>query len=666
MSHTFGEGNGKLAAGIVVAKEHVGYCRTTFGARIPGFDDGGHEFVGPVDGERTSVDKYQYDGLASGLYGLEQLQLAAGQVETTARLVLAAGALAASQYHDGHVGTSGVGYGTVYFGLFVIGQRIFYQFTFGPVGIHQVATLGVEHFGLVFHFGLDAFEHRRYIDGQRAIVGQRIAFFVGIGAADGNGLNAVDVEGQSLLVVFQQDNAFARSLQSHIFVCRILHLFVGSGQVGLVGSVKEADEELHAQDIAYAVVYQLFAQAALLYQFAERLHERFGRAEGTAHVQPCLHALAHGFLHVLGRAVLGVEVFDGVAVRHDISLEAHLAAQAGGEPVETALDGDAVVVVVRAHHTQQSCFLNDASEGIDVYHLHFARRHLRVDARHAFAGALVITVSHEVLGRGGYLMVLLQAMYHLDAQFGHKVRRLAVHFFIASPALVAPHVEDGGIDIGIAQHAGFAPRYLADAAHEAPVPGVSDAQLGGEVGGAVALHAADAFVGEVYGDAQARLFDEETLHFVQGPGVARGRPYILVVRGRQTPLAEAVQVLVDGADAVFPQRLFPFGCGQVVLQHALVAVEGHHLTGFLVECHLAEQVLDACVDGGVGVFVDILHAVLVKINPALAVHFRLGRLIGFRSCLGCLGIEDGQASAGQQGRYNQFLHGYSDFCFLQK
>ena len=70
------------------------------------------------------------------VYGLEQLQLAAGQVETTARLVLAAGALAASQYHDSHVGTSGVGYGTVYFGLFVISQRVFYQFAFGPVGIH--------------------------------------------------------------------------------------------------------------------------------------------------------------------------------------------------------------------------------------------------------------------------------------------------------------------------------------------------------------------------------------------------------------------------------------------------------------------------------------------------------------------------------------------------
>ena len=458
------------------------------------------------------------------------------------------------------------------------------------------------------------------------------------------------------MVVLQQDDALARGLQGHVFVSRVLYFGIGAGQVGLVGSVKEADEELHTQDVAYAVVYHVFAQAALLHQLAERLHERFGRAEGAAHVQSGLHALAHGVLHVLGRSVLGVEVFYGVAVRHDVALEVHLAAQAGGEPVEAALDGDAVVVVVRAHHAQQAGFLNDAPERIDVYHLHFARRCLRVDARHALTGTLVVAVSYEVFARCGYLVVLLHAFHHLDAQFGHEVGRLAVHFFIASPALVAAHVEDGGIDVGVAQHAGFASRYLADAAHQAPVPGVPDAQLGGEVGGAVALHAADAFVGEVHGDAQARLFYEEALHFVQGPGVARGRPYVFVVRRRQAPLAEAVQVLVDGADAVLPQRLLPFGGGQVVLQYALVAVEGYHLAGLFVERHLSQQVFDACVDGSVGVFVDILHAVLVEVNPVFVVHVRADGFVRFRCFPVGRGAEGGQAPAGQQEGSGQFLH----------
>ena len=49
----------------------------------------------------------------------------------------------------------------------------------------------------------------------------------------------------------------------------------------------------------------------------------------------------------------------------------------GGEPVVAALHGDAVVIVVRTHYAQHASFPDDAFEGVDVYVLHFARRHLR-------------------------------------------------------------------------------------------------------------------------------------------------------------------------------------------------------------------------------------------------------------------------------------------------
>ena len=51
-----------------------------------------------------------------------------------------------------------------------------------------------------------------------------------------------------------------------------------------------------------------------LHQFAEGKDEGVGLAEGTAYVQPGFHALADGFFHVFGGAVLGVEVFYGVTV----------------------------------------------------------------------------------------------------------------------------------------------------------------------------------------------------------------------------------------------------------------------------------------------------------------------------------------------------------------
>ncbi len=153
-------------------------------------------------------------------------------------------------------------------------------------------------------------------------------------------------------------------------------------------------------------------------------------------------------------------------------------------------------------------------------HFHFPWRGLRVYSRHAFACTLVVTVGNEVFSGSCHLIVVLHAAHHFDTQFSNEVRGFSVHFFISSPSLVTTDVEDGGIHIGISQHACFSSgdkSYLAD---QFPVPRMSQAQLGGEVGGTVTFYAADAFVGEVDGDSEAGLFYEETLHFVQCPGMA--------------------------------------------------------------------------------------------------------------------------------------------------
>ena len=477
-------------------------------------------------------------------------------------------------------------------------RGVVYQFAVGPVLVHQVAALGVEHLGLALGFGAYAFEDCGHVDGQRPVVAQGVALLVGVGSAHGNGLHPVDVERQQAVGVLQQHDALARGLQGHGLVLGAFHLGVGCGQVGLVGRVKQSREELHPQDVAHAVVYGLHAQAAFGHQLAQRLYERLGRAEGAAHVQARLYALAHGLLHVLGRAVFGVQVFHGIAVRNDVSLEAHLPAQPRGEPVVAALYGHAVVVVIRAHDAQQPGLANDAAERVDVYQLHLAGRHLRVDARHALACSFVVAVGHEVLGRGCHLVVVLHSAHHSNAQLGHEVGRLAVDLFVAAPTLVAAHVEHRSIDVGVAQHPCLAAGDEPYLIYEVAVPRVSQSQLGGEVGGAVALNPAYALVGEVRRNAQPCLFDEEPLHFVQCPGMARGRPYVFVVRRWHSPLLEAVEVLVNGTYAVLPQFVFPFGRRQVVLQHALVSIQGDHLAGLFLQRHLPQQVLYAGVNGG--------------------------------------------------------------------
>ena len=204
-------------------------------------------------------------------------------------------------------------------------------------------------------------------------MGQRIAFSIGIGTADGNLLYPVDVQWQQVVGILQQNDGFAGCLQGNRFVLRFLHLTVGTGKVGLIRGVEQSDKELHPEYVTHAVVDDLFAQSAFLHQLAEGKDEGVGRAEGATDVQSGFHALADGFLHVFCRAVLGVEVFHGVTVGHHVAPESHFAAQAGSQPVVASLDGDAVVVVVRTHHAQQSGFFDNPAEGVDVYVLHFPR-----------------------------------------------------------------------------------------------------------------------------------------------------------------------------------------------------------------------------------------------------------------------------------------------------
>src|SRR2546421_7568276 len=79
------EGDGELAARIVVAEENVGDGRSALRAGEPGFDDAGDVLVHPVYAQGPPVDENYDHGLARRVDGLHQLQLTARQIETHAR-----------------------------------------------------------------------------------------------------------------------------------------------------------------------------------------------------------------------------------------------------------------------------------------------------------------------------------------------------------------------------------------------------------------------------------------------------------------------------------------------------------------------------------------------------------------------------------------------------
>ena len=355
--------------------------------------------------------------------------------------------------------------------------------------------------------------------------------------------------------------------------------------------------------------------------------------------------------------VLAVQVFHRVAVANHIAAEAEIVPQALCKPVSASLHGDSVIVVVGAHHSQDSGPADYLPPRVHVDVFHFVRSHLRVHPGHALASALVVGIGAVVLCRCRHLPVRLHAGSHLHAEFGHQIGRFSIDFFVAAPSLVAAHVEDGRIDIGVAEQPSFPSGDVADLPHEFAVPAVTDSQLCGEVGSAVCFHAADALVRKVRGNSEPGFFHEEALHDIQRPCMLGSRPEPFAFGYREVPVAETVKMFVYRPDAVFPYLFLPCGSGEFILQHSFVAVEGNHLTGFLLQVHLREQVLYSCVDIGGSVFIDILDPVLVEIYPAFVVDASLPEFLVSGGTL-----PHGESAACERGAYqNKAFHFFTAY-----
>ena len=136
--------------------------------------------------------------------------------------------------------------------------------------------------------------------------------------------------------------------------------------------------------------------------------------------------------------------------------------------------------------------------------------------------------------------------------------------------------------------------------------------------------ATNAFIREIHGNTEARLFDEESLNFVDGFGVRRIR------QGEfgfcNSGIDDAVEMLVDVPDAILPYGLFPSWCWQLIHQNAAVSVERCHLRGLFLDVHLREEIVDAALDRRRWIFVAIHPAVLVQVDPIAMVNaLGLGR-----------------------------------------
>lgn len=188
---------------------------------------------------------------------------------------------------------------------------------------------------------------------------------------------------------------------------------------------------------------------------------------------------------------------------------------------------------------------------------------------------LVVTVSGKVLlapvaaAAGGCCKprTPFRCRFSYGWEFAIKLLRLA------SPALVASYVEDGGVDVNYQPSVGFAsdndnPTWRISSRIQ-----VCQSSWWGSWCSAVAFHAAYAFVGKVPRDARDGYLPLRRRCTSFSAQAWRGRdPDVGIVRERQPHCAGSRSRCSSMAPMRLPEQLFPFGGGEVVFRDTFVAM----------------------------------------------------------------------------------------------
>ena len=149
----------------------------------------------------------------------------------------------------------------------------------------------------------------------------------------------------------------------------------------------------------------------------------------------------------------------------------------------------------------------------------------------------------------------LDAQNHFLPQFGNQVRVFAITFQRAPPTRVTHHIKDRGIDIGIAQGSGFLSGNFPCPVHQITIPSAANGNGSRERRCFRMVQPVDTFITEIHRNPQTSLFHKPTLHGINCFRMVAKRVKQVRHSGRFSP--HSVQHLVDIADAVFPDFLFP-------------------------------------------------------------------------------------------------------------
>ncbi len=204
-------------------------------------------------------------------------------------------------------------------------------------------------------------------------------------------------------------------------------------------------------------------------------------------------------------------------------------------------------------------------------------------------------------GRKRQRLALITA-HRSDAHFADEIGILAEGFLDAAPARIARHVDHRGEHFVCAARADLASDHRVDARDEIGIPGACFRNRLREHGCVVGGIAVQAFLVEEDRDAEACF-----LHCPVLDGVDESHSLARIASGilaRRTGTA-LIRRPCEQTEAVGVHRLRLRRIkGEFVVEELdLLAPDAEELHDFLLECHAAHEVVDACFHGRVGILV---------------------------------------------------------------
>src|SRR3984957_5248279 len=350
------------------------------------------------DGVGTAVEQNGDYRLVSGEHGFGQIVLGAEESEIVAVAFvlgspgLAGGLLVVAQDEDDHVGFLGRLYGFRYARGVAVWIAEDY-FVGVPVGkrFGDFRTFSVENFCGRADAMLDSLENADTAAGFIAVATE--VNVGGVGADHRDVFVLGGVQREKVILIFQEDEGFARGLQRKFLVILVVGDCFGVGGID-IGIVEKSGQEFFAGMGCYGAIDRGFGDFALLHLVDQR---GVGIREGELDVDAGVQCESRGGFLGADDVVNPDELGDAEIVGDEHAAKTPLMAKNVDQQVFVAVRRDAVDFVVRGHDTLDMGFFYG---GFERFQPVFADDALGVVAGRHVGAAFGLAVDGEVFGGG--------------------------------------------------------------------------------------------------------------------------------------------------------------------------------------------------------------------------------------------------------------------------